>query len=175
RVLDGATGHESLGFYAYDSTFPGGVFVATGDLDGDGVAEIVTGAGEGGGPHVRIFNGRTGAIVGQFFAYDQAFTGGVHVAVGDVTGDGQADIVTGAGAGGSAHVRIFNGRSLQLENEFTAYPETFTGGVYVAVADVNGDGRPDIITGTGPGGAPHVKVFNGADLSQLLMSFFAYD
>src|SRR5438552_4479324 len=50
RVLDGATGHESLGFYAYDSTFPGGVFVATGDLDGDGVAEIVTGAGEGGGP-----------------------------------------------------------------------------------------------------------------------------
>ena len=50
----------------------------------------------------------------------------------------------------------------------------FAGGVRVAAADVNGDGRADIIAGAGPGGAPHVRVFSGLDLSPL-SSFFAFE
>ena len=49
---------------------------------GDGVAQIVTGAGAGGGPHVRVFTG-AGADTGiGFFAYGSGFTGGVTVAAG---------------------------------------------------------------------------------------------
>ena len=36
----------------------------------------------------------------EFMAYDTRFTGGVWVAVGDVNGDGYADIITGADSGG---------------------------------------------------------------------------
>ena len=45
----------------------GGVYPAAGDWDGDGRPEIITGAGDGGGPHVRIFNALTGSALDGFF------------------------------------------------------------------------------------------------------------
>jgi hypothetical protein len=54
---------ELAGFFAYDPAFPGGVFVGTAG------AQVITGAGPGGGPHVRGFavNGAPTAV--SFFAY----------------------------------------------------------------------------------------------------------
>src|SRR4051812_17717478 len=72
---------------------------------------IAFGADAGGGPHVRVLNAATGAEVRSFFAYDPSFTGGVRVAVGDVTRDGIDDIVTAAGRGGGPHVKVFDGRT----------------------------------------------------------------
>ena len=66
-------------FFAYDAAFTGGVRVAAGDLNGDGRADIITGAGPGGGPHVKAFNGLTTTELESFFAFDPAFTGGVFV------------------------------------------------------------------------------------------------
>ncbi|TSC96056.1 MAG: Peptidase S8 and S53, subtilisin, kexin, sedolisin [Parcubacteria group bacterium Athens1014_10] len=56
---------------------------------------IVTGAGNGGGPHVRAFNSNGFPGSFNFFAYDKNFRGGVNVAVGDIDGDGKAEIITG--------------------------------------------------------------------------------
>jgi hypothetical protein len=144
---------------------------------------IITGTGSGGGPHVRVLDGIAGASLAEFFPYDPAFAGGVHVAAGDVTGDGVADLVTAPGPGGGPHVQVFDGAALrtgsvEVTYSFFAYDPSFTGGVFVAAADVNGDGRADLITSVGPGGGPHVRVFDGATgapLAERLGSFFAYD
>jgi hypothetical protein len=141
------------------------------------VADVVTAAGPGGGPHVKVFDGRTGALLGSFFAYDPTFTGGVNVAVGDVTGDGKPDIVTAPGAGGAPQVRVFDTTG-HLVTSFLAYDASFLGGVNVAVGDVNGDRTCDIVTAAGAGGGPHVKVFAGSASglgSNVLASFIAYD
>jgi hypothetical protein len=161
-------------FDAYDPSFTGGVRVAVGDVTGDGVPDIVTGAGPTGGPQVNVFDGVTGQLVRAFFAYDSAFTGGVNVAVGDVNGDGRADVITGAGPGGGPHVQVFDGVTGQVLRSFFAYDAAFTGGVSVAAGDVNGDGFTDVITGAGPSGGPHVQAFSGKD-GTVLQSFFAYD
>ena len=79
--------------------FAGGVRVAAGDVDGDGRADIITGAGPGGGPHVRVFSGVDLHELASFYAFDPTFAGGVSVAAGDIDGDGHADIITGAGPG----------------------------------------------------------------------------
>jgi len=175
RIFDGASGNVLSSFFAYSPGFTGGVRVAAGDVDGDGKADIITAAGPGGGPHVKVFKGTNLNLLQSFFAYDANFLGGVYVAAGDVNGDGIADIVTGAGSGAGPHVKVFDGTSNTILLSFFAFDATFTGGVRVAAGDVNGDGFADIITGAGPGGGPHVKVFDGHNNLNLLHSFFAYE
>ncbi|MFA5070714.1 MAG: FG-GAP-like repeat-containing protein [Patescibacteria group bacterium] len=160
----------SEGFFAYVSTFTGGVRSATGDVNNDGQIEIITAAGEGGGPQVRIFDSR-GNVLSQFFAYAPTFRQGFNVAIGDVDGDGIADIVTVAGPGGGPHVRVFDWQG-NLKAQFFAYDLLFRRGMKVAVGDVTGDGLADIITGTDGPSAPHVRIFDFQ--GHLLGQFFAY-
>jgi hypothetical protein len=176
KIYD-AAGNLTREFYAYAASFTGGVRVAMADFDNDGTLDVVTAPGAGGGPHVRIFSGATGLVLGEFFAYAASFAGGVFVAAGDVNNDGRPDIITGAGAGGGPHVRAFSGADLAggtVLTEFYAYAASFTGGVTVAAGRVNNDANADIITGAGPGGGPHVRVFSGASPATELLGFFAY-
>lgn len=175
KVYSGTNGSVLASFYAFDPAFTGGVTVAAGDVDGDGRAEVIVGAGVGGGPQVVVFDGTSGAQKASGFAYDPSFRGGVFVGAGDTDADGKAEIVAGTGIGGGPDVRTFRvtGGGLQQLTGFFAYAPDFTGGVPVAVGDTDGDGRADIVTGTGPGGGPQVAVFT-ADGRQLT-SFFAYD
>ena len=159
---------------SYDKNFRGGVNLAAGDVDGDGKDEIITGPGPGGGPHIKIFTAR-GVLKGQFFAYDKSFRGGAKVLVADIDGgvrDKKAEIITSPGPGGGPQIIIFNNYAQKL-GQFFAYDKKFKGGVNLAASDLNYDGRDEIITGAGPGGAPHVRVFqkNGT----LLYSFYAFN
>lgn len=174
RVFD-AGGNVHLNFQPYPG-FLGGVRVATGDVSGDGIDDIVTGTGPGvSGGHVKVFTGETLALNFTKIVFESEFMGGVYVAAGDIDGDGYADIIVGAGAGGGPHVKVFSGRTGELHASFFAYDPAFRGGVRVGAGDVDGDGRTDIITGAGPGVAgPHVRVFSGLTL-ELLASFQPFD
>ncbi len=168
-----------------------GVNVAGGDIDGDGYAEIITGAGPGTvfGPHVRAFNydgsGAMTPVSGvNFFAYGVP-KWGVNVACGDIDGDGYAEIITGAGPGAvyGPHVRGWDvdGRSAAAMPgvSYLAY-NTPKYGVNVACGDIDGDGCCEIITGAGPGAmfGPHVRAWNcdGSSVAAIgAINFFAFD
>jgi len=103
-----------VSYFAY-GTPKWGVNVASGDIDGDGIDEIITGAGPGAiyGPHVRGWNydgGSLAAIPGVSYLAYGTNKFGVNVTCGDVDNDGIDEIVTGAGPSQvfGAHVRGWN-------------------------------------------------------------------
>ena len=175
-VVRNQDGSVRFDFFAFEPTFLGGVRVAVGDTTGDGVPDIVCAAGPGGGPAVKVFDGTTGAEVASYFAFEPGVSAGVYVAVGDLTGDGRADIVTGAGSLAGPRVRVVDGATLATVRDFFAYDPAFLGGVRVAAADLNGDGIADLVTVPGPSGGPEVRLFNGAiDSADPAGTFMAFE
>ena len=175
RVLDAATGLQLLQFPVQKPSFVGGIRVAVGDVNGDGVPDIITGTGRGVRPEVKVFDGVSGALLADFMPYEKSFRGGVFVAAGDVNGVGVAEIITGPGPGRPPDVFIFPGLGGPPINHFLAYDTSFRGGVRVAAGDLNGDGTSLIITGPGAGVRrdPRVEIFkaDGTPVGNIL----AYD
>jgi hypothetical protein len=183
-------------FFAYDQNFTGGVRIAMGDINGDGFSDLVTATGIGGGPHIKIWDLRTGTPmqVASFFAFESNFTGGLYIACGNLNSDVNPttglvydDIIVGAGPGGGPRITAFAGAQAFAINQstvlvnFFAYAPQFTGGVTVASADRTGDGIDEIVTGAGFGGGPNVTVFQlqqtapGQFNQVVIQNFFAFD
>lgn len=171
---DGALRSE---FFPYEEEMPYGIHVAVGDLDKDGKAEIITGAGKGGGAHVRVFDGEGNPKKYNpgFFAYSDDFRGGVYVAVGDLEGDGWGEIITGAGEGGQSHVRVFDRKGNSTGQDFWPFESSYLGGVTVAVGNIDGGMDEELIFGKSLFGAPQVKVYKANPEKTILGDFFAWD
>jgi hypothetical protein len=142
------------------------------DFDGDGVPDVVVGAGRGDEPRVRVLSGVSGSELLSFLAYGPEVRSGVRVAVCDVTGDGVPDVVTAPGEAGP--VRVFDGASAQPlvgpRGGFEAVPATSRSvGLTVGCLDVTGDGVPDIVVGVpgGPAAEARVLTFSGVDASPV--------
>ncbi|AWM41150.1 FG-GAP repeat protein [Gemmata obscuriglobus] len=176
KVYDGRTGAQLASFFSFDAAFLGGVTVAAGDFNADGLADVVVGAGPGAAPHVKIIEatsllrvGSDGQIAGpallaSFFAFDPTFRGGVDVTAGaDFVANGVAELVVGAGSGGAPHVKVINGTKVTrtdprgrisddaLLASFFAFDPAFRGGVRLGEADVDQDGIDELVIGAGRG------------------------
>jgi hypothetical protein len=100
------------------------------------------------------------------------FAGGIQAAAGDVNGDGFVDLVVAAGKGGGPAIQVFDLFTGHLLQQYFAYDPAFRGGISLAVADVDGDGADDIITGTLTG-VPEVREFSGRTGAKIA-DFLAY-
>jgi hypothetical protein len=96
-----------------------GVYLTVGDINSDGKADLIFGAGPGGGPHVYALSGAMilanniagaqAAPLASFFAFDVNDRGGVRVAAEDIDNDGQVDLLAGSGSSSSvAWYKSFN-------------------------------------------------------------------
>ncbi len=139
-------------FFAFEDTLRNGAYVTAGDVNGDGYADLIFGGGPGGGPRVRIADGKgllaagefgsldtpavAGLTVGNFFAGGSAaadFRQGVVVAAKDLDGDAAADLVTGVPTGSGSTVFTYPGKTLlgtanpPSATAFNVLPDLLTG------------------------------------------------
>lgn len=149
-------------FFAYAPNFRGGVRVAVGDVNGDGITDIVVAPLSGIAP-IRVFRGDSYAEIANFFPFNDHianYSGGVSIAVADFNGDGVDDIYASETAQSNL-VRVFkvvNGVGA-LYSSFFAFSTTFTGGAIVAAADVVlKDGKAEAVVTPVSGSGPLVRV-----------------
>lgn len=168
-----AKGKKLATLYPFTKTFSNGISLAAGDVDEDGRAEIVVAPSTGGGPNVRVYDYKGGRLTlhKAWSAYAASYRQGVTLSLGDVNGDGKDEIVTVKNTGAAPHVRVFSDKG-KVIGQFYAFARTFLGGVNLTVADVNTDGKDDIIVTPKSAGGPQVRVMrpNGTVIKQ----FFAY-
>jgi streptogramin lyase len=174
KEFDARTGTVLRDFMAYDTQFLGGVRVALGDVNHDGVPDIITAPGPEGGPDIRVFDGVTGNLIHEFMAFSPLFLGGVNVATGDFNADGWGDIYVAADAGGGPEVKVYSGQNTNnILYDAQVYDSRFRGGVRVAAADVEETGHADIIVAPGVSGGPDIRVISGIT-SKIVQEFLAY-
>ncbi|CAN5348561.1 hypothetical protein BH11PLA2_BH11PLA2_41380 [soil metagenome] len=181
-------------FFAFETAQRGGVNVTSGQITGSVNAEVIVGAGSGGGPRVRIFDGAAiaarqrnytpqlqGDVSADFFAFESSFRNGVFVSI---PSGNFGNLVVSPGNGGAPRVRVLNSnqiafqgvqynttRSTDVIADFFAGSSTLRGGAYVSTADFNFDTVPDVAVGSGPGVVGTVTVYSGAQISSQGQTF----
>lgn len=127
------------------------------DIDNDGYEELITGAGYGSSPWLRILD-QKGRVKSEFLVERASYTGGVKVATGDVDGDGRHEIIVAFGQSINPVVKVYDNKG-KLLSSFLAADRGFNGGINVAALDIDGDGRDEIVTGQGFAGDGILRVY----------------
>lgn len=156
KVFDRNGVNQNINLTPYAAGIP--VNVASADIDGDGLDDIVTGSGSS-GSHVQAFR-PNGTNLVSFMAFEAGFTGGVDVAAADVDGSPGAEIIVGSGSGRTAEIRVFKYTGTATPTQIGAWQPwgAFSGGARVTAIDTDYDGRSEVVGGAGPGGGPRVTV-----------------
>jgi len=167
-------------FFTYATNFRKGVNSCLGDIDGDGILEVITGTGPNSAPHVRIFD-KKGGLRFQFYAYPSDYRVGISVAAADVNGDGLDEIIVAPQEGGGSHIRVISynreQKKFEIYKRFFAYPANFRMGLNVIGADLNNNGLAEIIVAPRTVGGPHIRIYEYSPVSRdfrMKNQFFAY-
>ncbi len=173
QVFDRVTNQQRTVFQPFGPNYSGGFTVAKGDVNNDGVADMLYAPRSGG--QIQIFDGSNFNPLGTVYPFGPGFPDSLSIAVGDINGDSFGDIIAApSGIGMPPHVVAISGRDMTstLFSKY-AYSTSFMGGVSVAAGEVDGDGAMDIITAPLAGAPPHIVTFNGLT-GNVMQSYYAY-
>jgi lipoprotein-anchoring transpeptidase ErfK/SrfK len=160
-------------FFAFSKTLTTGIMVAAGDLDGDGIGEIVAGTMAGAAPSLKVFSA-SGALLKTITPFESSYTGGMRVAILPARGADLGKVIVGSGIAREPEVRVFTWPTMIQESTWSPFGKTFGNGVPVAAAWSDVYSQPVLVIGNGAGYKPKIQVY-GLTSKTVLGSWFAFD
>jgi hypothetical protein len=166
-LVNGALSPTGRTFTPYVG-YHGALRVAAGDFYGNGQIDYAVTTGTV-GPQavVEILSGADGRVLVPQTAIFPGFDGGLFLAAGHIDGNGADQLAVSADAGATPAVQTFQvvGDTLVRQASFYAFGNpTYSGGVRLAIGDINRDGFADLVAATGGQGLAAVEVYSGAAL-----------
>jgi len=135
--------------------------IGVGDLNRDGIQDLVVPLGNGEGNAILIGNGNGTFQVRSRIQIDET-SAPLHVAVADYNRDGFLDIARTMGDGTNGLMQILRGNgdgTFQAPNRYLVPPPVSSrGGIMILAGDWNGDAKPDVAFVEGGAGAPTIDV-----------------
>jgi hypothetical protein len=194
RVINALdSGVELFSFVPY-AGWKGSVRVATGDVNGDGIQEIITAPGRNRVGEVRVFDSSTGIELTQYrtLPFGAAYRGGVEIAVGNLNGDAYGDIVAGMSSGAGMVRGFLVTDPLAADpvantpyRAFRGFPVPYTGGVKLTAADFGSyvgstwtpgvlDGISEIAVGSNAGLRATVRIVDVAGAPKTVRTILPF-
>ena len=177
-IMSGSTGRRLQLLSAPGDSFAFGAAVApAGDVNNDGIDDILVGAPGGSRSHVYVYSGVSGDLL-HTWSRGSVLFGQSIAGVGDVNGDGCDDVIVGAPNASSLNENqcgaafVYSGLNGELLYRFDGAASGDEFGLDVAVAgDLNQDGKPDFLVSANGGvagqNAGSCYAYSGADGSAL--------
>ena len=165
RIFD-LNGKLENQFFSFDEGDRNGIFVASGDVNGDSVDEILVTSAKNGNGQVRIFN-RLGHLKGAYFPFGRT-NNAVRVALGNIDEDVEEEIFSIVVGGKSVSAHEGNGKYLR---GFSVLGDA-QGAGSVTCADFDSDGKEEVMVGASAESKPSVGVYDSSGKEKAF--FFAY-
>lgn len=154
----------------YSKSFKGGISLGIGDVNNDGKADLITApqsyAKKKTKVKVYIYNSNTKKfqLLKKFRPYSKKFFGGIEVRVGDVNGDQQKEIITVPNSYFSPLAKIYQYNSItkkiNLLAKYYVFKKNYKNGVNLEVADVDDNGKDELVVTPNQGYKPQVRVLS---------------
>ncbi len=128
EAFDGESLSLLSSFYAYSPTFLGGVNVAVGDFNLNGIGDIITAPGSGMAPLIEMFNVQQ-QLVNSFYFGSTSITTGENIATIPKGSNGHPELLITYSKGLAPVVFGFDLTNMQMTRQFLAYSSFYTGGV----------------------------------------------
>ncbi len=153
-----------------------GLDVAAGDINGDGLDEVIVASGPGTIGRIAVIANDGSAVLKRFKPFGKKFTGGVNVTAGELTSDSKAEIVAGSQGTIAAKIKVFSGRGKSANISFKPFGDQFTGGVDVSLFQWDDNsGALELVTSQSSDGEAWVKLYRVQSPEELLVTTRLYE